>query len=72
MGIGWAIIALIAPGLPQFLHVDIFKALIIWFLPGVVAFTGGTLLGPIMQMGPISVAIGVSIFLYNIHTAMQY
>ena len=65
MGIGWAIVAFILPGIPQLLHLDILKVLIIWFLPAAVGLTGGL-------AGPILPVLGLLIFLYNLSTALSY
>jgi hypothetical protein len=68
MGLGWAIVAFFLPGIPQLLHLDLLKVIIIWFLPAMVGATGG-LMG---LAGPVLPVLGIVIFLYNLSTAFSY
>lgn len=68
MGIGWALIAVFMPGVPQILHLDIIKAIIIWILPGITVATAGAALAT----GPLIVTLGIFAFYYNVSTALEY
>jgi hypothetical protein len=76
MGLGWFIVAIFLPGIPQLLHLDLMKVLIIWFLPGVIGLsTAGiaSLSGiSVIASGPLGLGASIFVGLYNLYTALKY